>query len=167
MMEDCKLELKLADKPGELSKVLDIVAKNKGNLFSVSHLREQMKEGSVPVVIKFQSSKENFGSLIADLEGAGIEILEKIIGGMEESQFTRQFILIGHVIDTDIKDTLYTISGKDVIVKSLEISINSFKEPSSVFAELSAKSVQALDEATKKLEAVAKKKEITLITGIQ
>ena len=166
-MEDCKLEIKLADRPGELSKVLDIIAKNKGNLFSVSHIREKKKEGSVPVVIQLEASPEGFSGIVKDLESHGIEITDKAIGGLEESQLTQEFILIGHVIDTDIKDTIYSICDKDVMVKSLDISLKSLKDPSSVFAEIGARNVKALEAAMRRLEALAKKKKLLLISGIQ
>jgi len=34
------------------------------------------------------------------------EIVTNAIGGVEEAGLTQEFILIGHVIDTDIKDTI-------------------------------------------------------------
>ncbi len=165
-MEDCKLEIKLADRPGELSKVLDIIAKNKGNLFSINHIREKAKQGAVPVIIQFQASRADFNAIVSDIEKEKIEITEKVIGGVEETGLEQEFILIGHVIDTDIKDTIYGICDKDVMIKSLDISLKSLKDPSSVFAEISAKNAKALAASMAKLEAIAKKKKLLLITGI-
>jgi ACT domain-containing protein len=165
-MEDCKIEIKLEDKPGALSQVLDIIAKNRGNLFSVSHIRERTKEGHVPVIIQFQASQADFNAIIADLEKARIEITEKAIGGAEEAGLDQEFILIGHVFDTDIRDTIHSVCGKDVMVKSLDISLKSLKDPSSVFAEIGAKNAKSMEEAMRKLEAIAKKKGLLLITGI-
>lgn len=166
-MEDCKLQISLEDKPGELSKVLDIIAKNRGNLFSVSHIREKKKDGRVPVVVTFQATDADFPKIVADLGKSGIEVTEKSIGGAEEAQLTQEFILIGHVIDTDIKDTIYGICDKDVMIKSLDISLKSLKEKSSAFAEIGARSQAALDRAMKRLEDIAKKKDLLLIVGIQ
>jgi ACT domain-containing protein len=165
-MEDCKLEIKLEDKPGALSHVLDVIAKNSGNLFAVSHIRERAREGLVPVVIQLQATPADFAAIVKDLEARGIEITEKVVGGAEEVQLTQEFILIGHVIDTDIKDTIYSVCGKDVMIKSLDISLKSLKDPSSVFAEIGAKNNVALNAAMKKLEAVAAAKKLLLITGI-
>jgi ACT domain-containing protein len=165
-MEDCKLEIKLEDKPGALSHVLEVIAKNRGNLFSVSHIRERKKEGSVPVIIQFQASKQDFDAIIADLGKAKIEITEKKIGGAEEVGLEQEFILIGHVIDTDIKDTIHGICNKDVMIKSLDISLKGLSDPSSVFAEIGARNAAAMAAAMKNLEAVAKKKSLLLITGI-
>lgn len=165
-MEDCKIEIKLEDKPGALSQVLDIIAKNRGNLFSVSHIRERKREGLVPVVIQFQVAQQDFQAIVADLEKARVEISEKVIGGVEEAGLTQEFILIGHVIDTDIKDTIYSICDKDVMMKSLDISLKSLKDPSSVFAEIGAKNAKAMAAAMVKLEEIAKRKKLLLITGI-
>ncbi len=167
MMEDCKIEIRLEDKPGELSKVLDIIAKNKGNLFSVSHIRERKREGKVPVVVQFQATKEHFSAIAEVLDDEGIEITERSIGGAEESQLIQEFILIGHVIDTDIKDTIYAVCDKDVMIRSLDIGLKSLKAPSSVFAEIGAKSSKALEAAMQRLEKTAQKKDLLLITGIQ
>jgi ACT domain-containing protein len=166
-MEDCKLEIKLKDTPGALSQVLDIIAENKGNLFSVSHLREQAKDGEIPVVITLQASKSSFSGIIADLESSGIPIKEKRIGNIEEVEFTQQFILVGHIIDTDIKDTIYKISNKEVMVKSLDMSIKSLDDPSSTFMEIGAKSQDAMDKAINTLQSIAEKKKLFLIMGIE
>ncbi len=167
MMEDCKIELSLEDKPGELSKVLEAVAENRGNLFSISHIRERKKEGRVPVLIQFQAAAADFQALVRELEKEGIEVTEKAIGGAEESQVTQEFILVGHVIDTDIRDTIYEVCDKDVMIKSLDISLKSLKAPSSAFAEIGAKSPKALDAAMKNLETIARKKDLLLISKIR
>jgi ACT domain-containing protein len=166
-MEDCKLELNLTDKPGTLSQVLEIIAENRGNLFSISHLREKEKGGVLPVIITLQAKRDDFSKIAKDIEANGIEINEKRVGDIEEVHLSQEFILIGHVIDTDIRDTIYGICDKDVMVKSLDISLKSLKEPSSVFAEIGAKDKKSLEKAVKKLEKIASKKDLLLIMGIQ
>jgi ACT domain-containing protein len=166
-MEDCRLEIMLEDRPGALSHVLDVIAKNRGNLFSVSHLREKAKDGSIPVIITLQASAADYSKIISGLEEARIEITEKRIGAAEELQLTREFILIGHVIDRDIRDTIYKICGNDVMVKSLDISLKSLKDPSAVFAEIAAKSDASMASALKKLEKIAEEKELLLVGGIE
>jgi ACT domain-containing protein len=166
-MEDCKIEIKLEDNPGELSRVLDILAKNKANLISVSHIREKKTESSVPVIITFEATSEDFVNIINDLEEKGIEISEKRIGGSEEVQITQEFILIGHVIDTDIKETIYAIYDKGVIVKRFEVRIKAVNDPSSAFVKIGAKDQKTLDAAMKTMAEIAKKKDLLLISGIQ
>jgi len=164
-METYKLTLKLEDKPGELSKVLNIIARNNGNMFAVSHLREKKKEGSVPVVTQLQAEEKGFRGILADLEKSGIEILEKTVGEKEEHLST-EFVLIGHVIDTDIKDTIYALSEKNAIITNLDIRIKGLKEPSSVFVEIAAKDEASLASTVGKLRAVCKAKDLLLIEKI-
>ena len=166
-MEDAKLEIILEDRPGALSQVLEIIAENKGNLFSVSHLREQAKDGEIPIIITLQAEKQGFFGIVSDLESAGIEVTEKKFGETEEAEASQQFILIGHIIDTDIKDTIYSICDKDVMVKSLDMHIKSLKDPTSTFMEIGAKNQEAMDTAIGKLEKIAKEKELLLIIGTE
>jgi ACT domain-containing protein len=166
-MEDCKLEINLEDTPGALSQAIDIIAKNRGNLFSVSHLREQAKDSVIPVIITLQAEKEDFQRLVSELECKGVQIVEKKWGSIEDVQISQEFIRIGHVIDTDIKDTIHGICDKDVMVTSLDINLKSLKDPSSAFVELGAKSEEALEKATEKLQNIADKKGLLLIAGIE
>jgi ACT domain-containing protein len=166
MMEECKLTIKLEDRPGELSKVLDIVAKNKGNLISISHLREKEKDGVVPVIVKFEATKADFESLVSALDEKEIEITDKVFGAMEHHDLVQDFLVIGHVIDTDIKDTIYGIFDKDANVRRVDIGIKGLKEPSSAFFEVSAKTSEVMEKAIEKLRATAKEKKLTLVEQI-
>jgi ACT domain-containing protein len=165
-LQDCKIVLKLEDKPGELSKVLDIIAKNRGNLFSVSHLREKMKEGAVPVVIKFQANNGDYLKIVSAFQKAELEILEKSIGAVGEGRLSMDFLLIGHVIDTDLRDTIYALCDKDVMIRTLDIGIRSLKDPSSVFVELVATNEKAMEAAMGRLRGVCNKKKLLLIEQI-
>jgi ACT domain-containing protein len=126
-----------------------------------------MKGGYLPVIIKLEAVSSDFNSIIKDLESNNIEVTEKEVGGVEESHVSQEFLLIGHVIDTDIQDTIYSISNKDSMIRSLDISLKSLKEPSSVFVEISARDLKSLDSAMSRLQKIAEKKKLTLITGIK
>jgi ACT domain-containing protein len=167
MMEklEYKLVINLEDKPGELSKILDVLAKNKGNLFTVSHLREKKKEEFVPVVFRFEAEVNDFDGILGDLKAKAFEVMEKSVAGREEKLF-KDFVAIGHVIDTDIKDTIYGIAGEKAIVTALDINIKSLKEPSSVFIQVTAKDENALKESTKKLRKICEEKDLLLIEQV-
>lgn len=89
------LTLALADKPGQLLKALEPIAKNGGNIVSIIHERDKPVEGYVPVslVVDFPSRK-NFRNTIDDLEKLGITIIksEEVV---DKVRLT--FILIGGV----------------------------------------------------------------------
>jgi len=101
------LTLALADKPGQLLRALEPIAKNGGNIISIIHERDKPVEGYVPVslVVDFPS-RQNFRSAINDLRSLGIAIIksEEVV---EKVRLT--FILIGgvdlrRVIESNIRD---------------------------------------------------------------
>jgi len=166
-MQDCKLVARLEDKPGELSKILDIVARNKGNLFSIAHLREKSKDNKVPVVVKFQGTEQTFKDITADMKKAEVEITEKSFGSLEESNLLRDFILIGHVIDTDLRDTIYSLCGQGAMIKALDFSIQGLKHPSSVFVEVVANNSSSMEKTMAEMKKITKKKELLMIEQLE
>jgi len=92
-----ELTLALADRPGQLLKALEPIAKNGGNIISIIHERDKPSEGHVPVsLVADFPSHESFRKTIDDLKNLGIPIIksEEVV---EKSRLT--FILIGKVID--------------------------------------------------------------------
>jgi ACT domain-containing protein len=89
------MTLALADKPGQLLKALEPIARNGGNIVSIIHERDKPVEGYVPVslIVDFPS-QENFKNTINDLRRIGVAIIrfEEVI---EKVRLT--FILIGRV----------------------------------------------------------------------
>jgi len=165
-MPDCELTIELEDKPGELAKILEIIAKNNGNLFSVSHLREKEIGKNIPVVIKFQSDEKGFKAIEADLIAQKIKIIKKKSGDDEETNLVLDFIILGHVIDTNIKDTIYSVSDSSTMVRRLNIAIRSIEDPSAVFIQLSAKGRDALEKGVKKLKKVCMEKNLLMVPQI-
>jgi len=76
------LTIALADRPGQLIKALEPIAKNGGNIISIIHEREEPSSGFVPVnlVVDFPS-KWNLKKTINDLKKLGVTIIrsEEII----------------------------------------------------------------------------------------
>lgn len=94
------LTLGLADRPGQLFKALEPIAKNGGNIISIVHEREKITGGYVPVslVVDF-STRENFEKVKEESKRVGILIIKsgEII---EKSNIT--LILIGKLDVTRI-----------------------------------------------------------------
>lgn len=89
------LTLALPDKPGQLLRALEPIAKNGGNIVSIIHERDKPIEGYVPVslVVDFLSH-QSFRKTIDDLTNLGITIIksEEII---ERLRLT--LVLVGNV----------------------------------------------------------------------
>lgn len=108
------LTLALPDKPGQLLRALEPIAKNGGNIISIIHERDRPVEGYVPVslVVDFHSY-QNFKKTIEDLSSLGISIIrsEEVV---ERRRLT--FILVGNV---DIKRVVEA-RLKDVDIINIE-----------------------------------------------
>ena len=87
------LTLGLIDRPGQLIKALEPIAKNGGNIISIIHEREKVSSGYVPVslVVDFPTIT-NFEKTKRELEDVSISVIksEEII---EKANIS--FILIG------------------------------------------------------------------------
>ncbi|MEM2455052.1 MAG: ACT domain-containing protein [Candidatus Bathyarchaeia archaeon] len=107
MLRDVQLKfsitLALPDKPGQLLRALEPIAKNGGNIVSIIHERDKPAEGYVPVslVVDFLSH-QSFKRTIEDLMNIGITIIrsEEVI-----ERLRLMFILIGNV---DVKRVIET-----------------------------------------------------------
>jgi len=105
------LTLALPDKPGQLLRALEPIAKNGGNIISIIHERDRPIEGYVPVslIVDF-ISYQSFKKTIEDLVSLGISILrsEEVI---ERRRLV--FILVGGM---DVKRVIESrLGGVDLI----------------------------------------------------
>ena len=132
------LTIALADRPGQLIKALEPIAKNGGNIISIIHEREEPSAGFVPVslVVDFPS-KLNLRKTIDDLKKLGIGIIRS-----EEIIDTKRItvILIGkmdlkRLADTGIRNVkivgfeVSAPTSKDACLKlELEVPTESVEE---------------------------------------
>jgi len=116
------LTIALADRPGQLIRALEPIAKNGGNIISIIHEREEPSSGFVPVslVVDFPS-RWNLRKTIDDLKRLGVTIIksEEII---ETTRITA--ILIGNI---DIKRLVET-GIKNVKIVEFEVSSPASKD---------------------------------------
>ncbi|MEM1508226.1 MAG: ACT domain-containing protein [Candidatus Bathyarchaeia archaeon] len=152
------MTLALADKPGQLLRALEPIAKNGGNIISIIHERDKPVEGYVPVslVVDFPS-RRNFRDAINDLKGLGIMIIrsEELV---EKVRLT--FILIGGV---DLKKIIESkIKGAEII--GLEASTPRLNEVAvKLDIEVPAENV---DDLVDELKGLAKEQNVILISPI-
>lgn len=150
------LTLGLADRPGELVKALEPIAKNGGNIISVLHERERRAGGFVPVslVADFPTS-ESFERTIKELEAMGVSIIksEEII---EKSHIT--YILIGMV------DMRKVSQIEDARIINFEVLTPASKE-ACVKLNIEAPA-QAVNKILKKLKEIAKDEKAVLISSV-
>lgn len=152
------MTLALADKPGQLLRALEPIAKNGGNIVSIIHERDKPVEGYIPVslVVDFPSH-QNFRSAINDLRGLGIAIMksEEIV---EKVRLT--FILIGGV---DLKRIIESgIKGAEIIgIEASTPRLGGFSIKLSLEAQ-----AERVDELIEELKGLAREQNALLITPI-
>jgi ACT domain-containing protein len=152
------LTLGLVDRPGQLIKALEPIAKNGGNIISILHDREEVTIGNVPVslVVDFPATR-NYEKAKEELVLVGISIIksEQII---EKSNIT--FILIGRL---DIKK-IAEIEIEGVRITDLEVSTPTSKEACVRF-DIEAP-IKVVNKAVSKMRQIAREEKAILISSL-
>ncbi|MFB6081255.1 MAG: amino acid-binding protein [Halanaeroarchaeum sp.] len=103
------VRLELADEPGELLRALEPIAAQGGNLLSIFHERGSLTpRGRIPVEIDLEATPHQFENVIAALREQGVNIIQ---AGTERYGEEVSVLLVGHLIDTDLSDTIERIEG--------------------------------------------------------
>jgi len=120
-LQSYTVRLELVDEPGELLNALEPIAAAGGNLLSIYHERGNLTpRGDIPVEVDLECHPDQFETIVDALRDTGINVIQ---AGAE--QYTEQVtvLLIGHLIDTDLSDTLSQIEDHaGVSVSDLALS---------------------------------------------
>jgi ACT domain-containing protein len=101
------VRLELVDRPGELLRALEPIADNGGNLLSIFHERGSITpRGHIPVEVDLECPPDRFEEIVSALRGEGINVIQ---AGAEAYGEDVVLLLIGHLVDTDLSDTLSKI----------------------------------------------------------
>ena len=107
------LVLELLDVPGQLVSVLKPISGLGANLVTVFHKRYIKNEkGRIPVQLTIEGESKNLKRVIDKLNELGVSILE-MDGVVRKEKVST--ILIGHIVDKDIRDTMDRINELDGI----------------------------------------------------
>ncbi len=158
------LIVELEDKPGQLVRVLEPISKLGGNIVGIVHQRgKKTPLNRVPVEISLKIDKRRVSELLKILRESGI-----IIRSCNEEKFiaTASVLLIGHIIHTDLSDTINRIDSGDAECVELHVSMPRVSEPSTAMVTISAKNEERLKAAIEKLKEICKAKQIDVIEPI-
>jgi ACT domain-containing protein len=160
------MDIELKDIPGQLLLALRPVSEFKGNLISVVHHHEKRTpRGTIPVQVVFETKPDNLSQIISSLEESGIGIVR-----IDEKRYFEHgaVLLIGHIVHTDIQDTIDTIDNTGYAeVVDLNLSMPKIKMPSSASLKIDAVSKEHLTQAIDILKDIAKKKDLLVIEPIK
>jgi ACT domain-containing protein len=156
--------LKLKDVPGMLIKALEPISTHGGNIISVTHSRGE--KGLVSVHVSFKVRDQSSLNLIRKaLEKQGIHISEiEIEGRTYYTKKSLSFILLGHVIDTDIRDTLDRINDVGM-VSGIEVVMPAPNQKSSVLMDVEIDE-KSNGELIRLVERICKEKDFLLVRSL-
>jgi len=156
------VRLELVDEPGELLRALQPIADNGGNLLSIFHERGNLTpRGHIPVEVDLECTPERFDDVVEALRDAGVNVIQ---AGAERYSEEMSVLLAGHIIDTDLSDTLNRIeecSGASVA----DISLSSPEGTDDVSAARLRLAVESgrVDDVLTAVRTVADEKELRVV----
>lgn len=160
------MTLELKDIPGQLVLALSPISELHGNIMSVVHQHEEKTpRGTIPVQITFEIDQKILNKLIERLEESGVRVARV---GEERLRSSVSVILIGHVIHSDIGDTIDTIDSTGFAeVVDLSLSMPAIEKTSSAYLVINAVGEKELKRAIEVLREVADKKDLLMIEPIR
>ncbi|MFH0859874.1 MAG: hypothetical protein V1921_01605 [Candidatus Altiarchaeota archaeon] len=158
------MRLQLKDVPGSLLRALEPISSHGGNIVNVVHTRG--KKDTVDVQINFKvKDVQSLDIMKKELKKERVRISEiNVEGKRYYSRESRSFILVGHVIDTDVQDTIDRIN-KVGMVSDIDVVMPSPDEKSSVLLNVDVDNGQ-LKELNGVLESICSRKKFLLIESI-
>ncbi|MEF8825777.1 MAG: amino acid-binding protein [Halapricum sp.] len=114
------IRLELVDEPGELLRALEPIAANGGNLLSIFHERGNVTpRGHIPVEVDLEATPERFETIVDALRDAGVNVIQ---AGQERYSEELTVVLVGHLVETDLSDTLSQLRAENGAVSDISLS---------------------------------------------
>jgi ACT domain-containing protein len=160
------MTLELKDIPGQLVIALSPISELHGNIMSIVHQHEEKTpRGTIPVQVTFEIDQKILDKLIERLEKSGVRVARV---GEERLRSSVSVILIGHIIHSDIGDTIDKIDSTGFAeVVDLSLSMPAIERTSSAYLVINAVGENELKKALDVLREVANKKDLLMIEPIR
>ena len=158
------MDLELKDIPGQLVNALAPISDSGGNIVSVVHHHEKRTpRGTIPIQVTFDIA-EGLEDLKFKLESRDIAIIR-----VDEAKLLehRTVILVGHIIHSDIRDTIDQIDRTGYAeVVDLAMSMPGINLKSSARIGISAAGKAEVKRAMNLLRTIAREKDLLVIEPI-
>ncbi len=160
------MKLEMKDSPGQLVAALKPISDVGGNIIAVIHQREpELDHDTLNVQIVLELPEGRLDKLIALLKEQGVHI-QRI--GKKRLLFKRTVILIGHLMHTDLSDTVDQIDSTGFAeVSDLSMSMPAVNERSSSRITIKAVSKKDMAAAIAILRTVARQKSLLLLEPLE
>lgn len=162
-----QIEMELEDVPGQLVKVLEPISSFGGNILNVLHERDRKTPlGRVPVRVVFEvDERVKLNRIIGALRSMGVRITRV---GEKEGAIRSTVLLIGHIIHTDIRDTIDRLNElRGVRISDLSLAMGAIGQESAARATITADDEARARAALSRLEKIAKGKKLLMITSME
>lgn len=155
------LDVVLKDKPGQLVKLLEPISDHGANVISIVHMRETTKEGRVPIHVSFEiKDAATLDKITQDLEANNIWVAK--VGEIKRKE-RHTFVLIGHIVDTDLMDTIDRIHQVEgAIVADVGLTMPDPEKESSARIDIDV-SPTNIGTVLGRIDEIAKEKDLMVI----
>jgi ACT domain-containing protein len=162
-----KIVMELEDVPGQLLKALEPISRFGGNIQSIMHRREQKTPlGRLPVMLVFEvADRVRLNRILAALRARGVRVIQL---GEHEGAVRATALLIGHIIHTDIRDTIDRLNAlKGVMVSDLSLAMGDLGKESTARMTITAADEKRVNVAISNLQRIAGRKKLLMITSLE
>ncbi|MDD3407482.1 MAG: amino acid-binding protein [Methanomicrobium sp.] len=160
------MKLEIQDLPGQLVNALKPVSEVGGNIKSVIHVRDPLSDAkTLDVEIALELPEGKLDTLKEMLKKSGVSILRI---GEERFLVRKSVILVGHLMHTDLSDTVDKIDETGYAeVGELSMIMPAINEPTSAKMTIKSESFEDISRAMEILRQVAKQKEILIVEPLE
>jgi len=158
--------MELEDVPGQLVRVLEPISRFGANIQNVVHQRERKTPlGRVPVTVIFEvGDRPRLNRILGALRKLGARIT---MVGEKEGMVKSAVLLVGHVIHTDIRDTVDRLNSlRGVRVSDLSLAMGEAGKESAARITIAASNEKRAEAALRRLDKIAVKKKLLLIKSV-
>jgi ACT domain-containing protein len=165
-MVQVSMRLEMKDTPGQLVRALLPISETGGNIIAVIHQRDSSSHSEtidVQVVVEIPEGRVH--DLVDKMKDQGVTVTRI---GTERLIHKKSLIMIGHIMHTDLTDTVDQIDKTGFAeVSELQLIMPAIAEPSSARILIKAAHANAMNQALEILRKVARKKEILVIESLE
>ncbi|MDI6654478.1 MAG: hypothetical protein QME59_01150 [Candidatus Hydrothermarchaeota archaeon] len=158
------LDVVLKDVPGQLVNALEPISQFGGNIISIVHLREELTGGRVSVHVTIEVDPQKLDRILKELENRDIWVSK--VGEVKKKENIK-VVLIGHIVDTDARDTIDRINEiKGAMVADLALAMPHPEKESSARMDIEVSGSGAAKKVMACLEEIASEKKFIIIRSL-
>jgi len=162
------VDLELKDTPGQLLLALEPISRYGGNVISIIHLREEekLRSGRVPVHFTIDVPDEaSLERIINELEEQGVRVTK--LGEVTKKERIT-LLMIGHVVDTDLRDTIDRINELEgVMVSDLSLAMPHPDKESSAIVDIEVSQGVDRRKVMERIYSIAKEKNLEIVRSLE